>query len=124
MSTVIQAEMQELNAVVAELKEVNIRARELRGRKKDLEKGILEWLIKTDRPGCMYEDLVVMRGESKTHSRLKKAEKQAAMINILEEQGVKDAETVCQSIIHATAGETQNEPKLKIKIAGGSSSSK
>lgn len=117
MSTAIQAQMQELNSVVTELKAVNARAKELRERKKTLEKGILDWLVINDRPGCMFEELIVLRKETTTHSRMKKKEKQERILTALEDGGVSNPDKVLESINKAMAGEEQTETKLSVKFA-------
>jgi len=116
-STVIQDEMKELKAVEAELKSLNEKTKELRSRKKELTASILDWLVKTDRPGCMYEELVVLRGERKAPCQMKKKEKEAAAIRVLEEQGIKQPEKLYEDLKNAMTGERELEPKLSIKLA-------
>jgi ABC-type dipeptide/oligopeptide/nickel transport system ATPase component len=116
-STVIQDEMKELKAVEAELKSLNEKSKELRSRKKELTSSILDWLVKTDRPGCMYEELVVLRGEGKSKCPMKKKEKEAAAIKVLEEQGIQQPEKIYENIKTAMSGEREMEPKLSIKLA-------
>lgn len=116
-STVIQDEMKELKAVEAQIKSLSEKTKELKSRKKELTASILDWLVKTDRPGCMYEELVVLRGEGKARSQMKKKEKEAAAIRVLEEQGVQQPERLYESLKTAMAGEREMEPKLSIKLA-------
>jgi hypothetical protein len=116
-STVIQDEMKELKAVEAQLKTLSEQSKELKSRKKELTASILDWLVKTDRPGCMYEELVVLRGEGKSRCPLKKKEKEAAAIRVLEEQGVQQPERLFETMKNAMTGEREMEPKLSIKLA-------
>jgi hypothetical protein len=111
--------MKELKEIVVELKVVNAKAKELRKRQKELQTGIIEWLVATDRPGVMYEDLVVLRKEGATHARMKKKEKQEAAIGVLEEHGIQDAETLYESLRMAMVGEEQKVVKLNVKLAKG-----
>jgi hypothetical protein len=118
MSTAIQDQMQEMNSIVNELKIVNARAKELRERKKTLEKAILDWLVVNDRPGCMFKELIVLRKEATTHSRMKKKEKQERILTVLEDNGINDADKLLESINKAMTGDEQTETKLSFKIAG------
>ena len=119
MSTVIQDQMTELKEIVVELKVVNAKAKELRKRQKELQTGIIEWLVATDRPGVMYGDLVVLRKEGATRARMKKKEKHEAVISVLEEHGIQDAEKLYESLSQAMTGEEQKVVKLKVKLAEG-----
>lgn len=116
-STVIQDEMKELKAVEAQLKSLMEKTRGLKSRKKELTASILDWLVKTDRPGCMYEELVVLRGEGKSKCAMKKKEKEAAAIKVLEDQGIQQPERLYESMKMAMTGEREMEPKLSIKLA-------
>jgi hypothetical protein len=117
MSIPVQDKMRELNSVVSELKIINAQAKELRERKKALEKSILDWLIVNDRPGCMYEELIVLRKEATTHSKMKKKEKQERILTVLEDSGVANADKLLESINKAMIGDEQVETKLSVKIA-------
>ncbi len=111
----IQENMKELNTIVAELKVINAKAKELRARKKELDVKILEYLETTNTPGLKYHELVVLKSESTTRTRLKKKEKQENMIKVLEDSGVEDAEKIYKAIIEATVGEESTKPKLRVK---------
>lgn len=112
----IQEDMKELKAIVSELKITNSRAKQLRERKKELEAKVLGYLETTDMPGLKFHELIVMRSESTTHSRMKKKEKEDSIIKVLEDIGVNDAERVCQAISNATIGEEKIISKLKVKM--------
>jgi cell division septum initiation protein DivIVA len=108
-------DMKELDKIVAELKVLNAKAKDLRTRKKELEGKILEYLEQMDSPGLKFNQLVVLKTDSTTHTRMKKAEKKESIIKALEEQGIQDAEKVYDSICKAGVGEEKTARKLKVK---------
>lgn len=113
----IQEDMRQLDKIVSELKVINAKAKELRSMKKELEAKILEYLETTSTPGLKLNDLIVVRAESTTHQKLKKKEKQDAIITALEENGINEPETVYKTIIQAMTGEKQSQYKLKVSTA-------
>ena len=111
----VAEDMKELGNIITELKNINMKAKELRGRKKELESTILNYLESVDQPGLKYHELVVLRSESTIHTRLKKKEKQDNIIKTLEEHGVDDAEKVYEALSKAGVGEAQTKSKLRVK---------
>lgn len=112
----IREDMSELQQIVAELKIINAKAKELRNRKKEIEAQILIYLDESDTPGIKFNELIVKRAERVSHIRLKKKEKQENVIKTLEESGVEDAEEVYKAILAAGLGEQETKSKLSIKI--------
>lgn len=111
----IRENMRELEQVVKRLKELNSEAKELRGRKKQLEFTILNWLEETQNPGLKFNELIVLKKESKTRTKKKKSEKEEDIMRVLEEQGVQDPKKALNSIFGAMKGEELSKSKLSIK---------
>jgi len=117
MAVNVSESMKELSKLVLELKTMNAKAKDLRSRKKELEANILEYLESSEQPGIKYKELIVLKTETTTHTRLKKKEKQDNMIKVLEENGVEDAQKVYETIAKSLLGEEQTKSKLKVKMS-------
>jgi len=113
----IQEDMKELNAIVHELKSLTAKTKEFRSRKKELESRILKYLEDNEAPGLKFQELIVMKAESVTHSRLKKKEKQDNMMKVLENHGVQDIEKVIEELKRSSLGDEKTASKLKVKIS-------
>lgn len=111
----ISEDMKELHSITNELKRVNTEAKKLRERKKEIEVKILAYLQEAEQPGLKYHELIVLKHETKTHTRVKKTDKETAAIQILEEAGVNNPKEVYASILESSVGEEIIKPKLKIK---------
>lgn len=109
------ADMKELTTIVNELKIVNSKAKDLRIRKKELEKQILSYLDETEAPGLRYKELVVLRSDSTTHVKKKKKEKEESIVRVLEDIGVDDPQKVYQRITEAMVGDEKQVTKLRVK---------
>jgi hypothetical protein len=111
----VAEDMRELNQIVNELKIIATKSKELRSRKKELELQILQYLESTDAPGLKFKELVVLKTEHTTRTRLKKKEKQENMFKILEDNGVVEVQKVYDAICKSGIGQEKIAPKLKVK---------
>ena len=114
-ATQIRYEMKELKDINTEIKNIAIKLKLLRERKKELEEDIIEYLNRTGQPGIKYEDLIVLAGEKKCRDKKKKEEKELDVLTILEQEGIRDSRTVYNHIVEAMRGEQRLAPSLKIK---------
>lgn len=107
--------MAEMATIVKRLKELGEETKKLRLRKKELEVGIYEFLSESGTPGIKYHELVVIKSETITHARLKKNEKEAKIIQVLESQGIADPAKAYEAIQAAAKGAETTQPKLRVK---------
>lgn len=114
-TTAAAADMKELTTIVAELKLTNMKARDLRTRKKELESRILTYLDETDAPGLRYKELVVLRSDSTTHARKNKKDKEESIVKVLEDMGIDDPKKAYEQITQAMIGEAKQVTKLRVK---------
>lgn len=107
--------MAELKNVKLEYKRLSLQTKAANARCKELERKILTYLEKTERPGLKYQDITVLRTESNTRTRKKKAEKDQSAIKILEEAGVEDPEATYKIMIESQKGDKTTVSKLKVE---------
>lgn len=111
----VASHMAELKDIVSQVKQLNHQLKDLRDRKKILESKILEYLESTDAPGLKFQELIVMKSDSTTHTRKKKKDKEESVIQALESNGVTDSKKVYDDITRALVGEQKQVTKLRVK---------
>jgi predicted transcriptional regulator len=107
--------MKELKTINNEIRRLTIQLKNLRDKKKDLEKHILSFLKQEEQPGLRYQEMVVLSGEKKIRDKKYKEHKEQEIINLLENAGVNDAKNTYNTILEAMKGEQHTVPTLKIK---------
>ena len=108
--------MAELRDVMAELKEVNTRAKLLRKRHKELEEQIMEYIEENELPGIKFDTLIVRKAETVRHAPKSKKDKEDSIVETLEQLGISDAKKACESILRAMQGEALKVTKARINI--------
>lgn len=114
-TTRIANDMKELKTINNEIRRITIQLKNLRDKKKDLEKHILSFLKQEEQPGLRYQEMVVLSGEKKIRDKKDKEQKEQEIINLLENAGVNDAKNTYNTILEAMKGEQHTVPTLKIK---------
>jgi hypothetical protein len=114
-TTRIANDMKELKTINNEIRRLTIQLKNLRDKKKDLEKHILSFLKQEEQPGLRYQEMVVLSGEKKIRDKKDKEQKEQEIINLLENAGVNDAKNTYNTILEAMKGEQHTVPTLKIK---------
>jgi hypothetical protein len=115
MSSEIIAYMKELKNIQGEIKRVNEHIKKVRERKSLIESRILAYLEKVDEPGIMYEDITVLRHQKTQRQKKPTAMKRDNVIQLLENNGVHNAERIYNEITETMKGEAESVPTLKIK---------
>jgi hypothetical protein len=121
-TTRIANDMKELKTINNEIRRLTIQLKNLRDKKKDLEKHILSFLKQEEQPGLRYQEMVVLSGEKKIRDKKDKEQKEQEIINLLENAGVNDAKNTYNTILEAMKGEQHTVPTLKIKNSANTNS--
>lgn len=114
MSEIIATANEMLN-ISSELKRLRLETQKLNKRKKEIEGQILDYLKKKDEPGFKYQNVAVITEEKDIRQPKKKKEKLKSALEVLEENGVRNADKVLKDVIESMKGSPVTETKLRIK---------
>jgi predicted oxidoreductase len=117
MSDKIISELQELQQITVEIKRLNIEMKSLRDKKKKIEEDITKYLHEVDQPGVKYGDIVVLSKETTKRKQLKKKEKEANAIEVLQKMGIMNPKQALASIQESMRGEETIVESVEIKAA-------
>ena len=109
----IKSVMQNLYDINTELSRHQKQGQELRKRKKELEKQVLDWIQQNDQPGVKYKNMAFVAEKKKTHKKMKKSEKHDKLANTLKNAGVNNHGLV-SSILESMKGEEEEKSVLRI----------
>jgi len=115
MTSKAVSDLKELKNITSEIKRLNAETKILRLKKKEIEERIMEYLHEVNQPGVKYGELVVLSKEGVKRKRLKKTEKEANAMAVLEEMGIVDSKTALSSILESMKGEEYVSESLQIK---------
>lgn len=111
----IISDMRELKKINTELKRYSIVLKQLRDRKKTIEKNILTYLQSSQQTGIKLGDVVAVQKDKKTHERKTKDEKKGDVIKLLENRGIRNADGLYQELLETMKGKEELVPVLKVK---------
>ena len=113
----IQGEVNELNLITQELKDLNARARALRQRKKVIEATILAYLESKDQPGIKYHGQAIVIQEKEKRANKKPKERDEDAIAVLRGKGFTfaDAETILKDMMEARKGPPVQNKNIKVQ---------
>jgi hypothetical protein len=114
MSEIIATANEMLN-ISSELKRLRLETQKLNKRKKEIESQILDYLKKKDEPGFKYQNVAVITEEKDIRQPKKKKDKMKNALDVLEENGVRNADKVLKDLIESMKGSPVTETKLRIK---------
>ena len=114
MSEIIATANEMLN-ISSELKRLRLETQKLNKRKKEIESQILDYLKKKDEPGFKYQNVAVITEEKDIRQPKKKKDKMKNALDVLEENGVRNADKVLKDLIESLKGSPVTETKLRIK---------
>lgn len=119
MATEIRATLEELKGIAQEIYSLNKRLKELRLRKKECDKLVVDYLEANDKPGLKLDNIIFMAADKSTRARKKKDEVIRDSVDVLKRHGVSgDPAQILEELIEARRGETSKTSVLKMKAAG------
>lgn len=119
MSTDIRGTLSELKEIAQEVHNLNKKLKELRERKKELEKGVVQYLDENGKPGLRLENIVFLATDKTARARKKKSEIQKDTADVLRKHGVQgDLNEVILELEASRKGAASTVPVLKMKPAG------
>lgn len=127
MTTKIKADVQELTKINQEIKRLAIQMKQLRERKKKIEKDILAYMEQTGNHGLVTiraKDVEITTAEKKTRQRLSKEEKENTAIQLLQQSGVSNPKKTYRDLQEMLKGKEEIHATLKVKDNKPVSSSK
>lgn len=111
----VHDDLKALKSITAELKKLNLQCKDLRQNKKIIEGKVMEYLVKIDKPGLKFENIIIVNKERTIHKPLKKKEKMLAVTEHLEKLGIKNPENEAKNLFeNVMRGEAEDVNKLKI----------
>lgn len=122
MTSLIQAEVQELEGIQIEIKRLLSTLHQLRNRKTEIEKSIISFIETKGHHGLKYGNMVIAT-EEKPYRLYKSAkDKQISGAHILRSEfGIEDAENAITRLTDAMKGEEETRRKLKLTKQAGHS---
>src|SRR5579862_5200739 len=97
--------LRELSDITTELKNLNMKIKELREQKQDKEKTVIEYLKTVDQAGIKFRDIIIFN-EEKTKRKVKKGKKKDEDIKkVLKDAGIDDVDNLYQKIVDESKGE-------------------
>lgn len=111
----IKSEVQELEGIRAELRNLGIKRKKLKEREKDIENRISDFLKSKDQPGLKHNGVAFVVEEKETRMYKKQKDKDASAIEVLKDLRIDSPEKVLTKILEAMKGDTIVKEKLKIK---------
>lgn len=113
----IQSDVNELQLLKDELKELGSRARALRLRAKIVEKRIMDYLASKDQPGIKYKGVAIIVENKPKRVAKKKQEQDDDALAVLRNSGLgsAQAEQLLKEILDARRGLPEEKAKLTIK---------
>ncbi len=105
----------EIAKLEQEKKELNGKLRGIRLKQKMLKERVVKFLDDNDENGLVHKGITFERTENKRRTRVKKEDKNKAILKTLKNAGVEDPEAVLQQIENAGKGQQEHIPNLSIK---------
>lgn len=109
------SDLKKLKIINTEIKRLNEELKTIREEKKQSEKNILDYIHDNDLPGIKFGNIVILAEEKNYHSRLKKAEKEKNITELLSRMGIMDTKAAYQKLMEAMKGEASVKNVIKIK---------
>lgn len=111
----IRADVQELQAIRAELHSLAQKRKKLKEQEEKVTERIQEYIKAKELPGVKFQGTAVVMEEKEKHGNKPNKERDADAKNVLEQYGVKDSDKVLKEILEARKGDKQPVTKLKLK---------
>ena len=111
----IIGKIEELNGLKSEIKSLRKRISFLNKQKKDVELYICNYIKNENPHGLKYNNITLKTETSMKRNRKRKDDQQKDAENVLRSYGIRDPETVLQSVLNARRGNETETEKLVIK---------
>lgn len=111
----IKSDVQELHAIRAEMKLLNIKKKKLRDQEKAVETRIAEYLKVKEQPGLKHQGTAIVLQEKETRTAKKPKERDADTIEVLQKYGINNPEKALEEIMEARKGDRILARKLQFK---------
>lgn len=119
MSAKIFGDLKELKNITNEIKRLNIKLKELRLNKSEIEDRIKEYLEEEDQVGVKFENMIIMTQQKTKRSRMGKKEKEASASAVLEGMGIENPQEALKQIMESMKGEEELVSSLQVKETKG-----
>lgn len=117
MTETARTSLEELRNVAAEIYKLSQQLKELRLRKKELEKDVIEYLESKEKPAVKYQGIVFQVAPKVSRGRKKKDEALIDCVKVLQAYGVNDPKKALEEIKEAMKGQPSEVSTLKMKQA-------
>jgi len=117
MADTARSNLQELKDISVEIHNLNKQLKDLRARKKELEKEVVEYLETKDKPAVKFHNVVFQVVPKNQRGRKKKDEKLIDGLKVLEKYGISESKKALDEVLEAMKGENSTVSTLKMKAA-------
>lgn len=111
----IQADIREIESIMAELKRLTIRRKQLNEQKQKVEERIQAYLKSKEAPGVKHNGFAIILDEKEKHDKKPKKEQIQDSLAVLQKYGIQDTQKVFQELMEAKKGEMIIKEKVKIQ---------
>lgn len=108
------ADLVKLGQLNNEMKRLALNIKNLKLQKEETEREITQFLIDANQPGIQYNNLIVLNKNYKQTKSKNKEDRNQSMIEVLENNGVRNSEEVLKQLLNSTK-DTIEKNKLQIK---------
>lgn len=115
MSGKILNDLKELKSITNEIKRLNLKMKELRLNKSEIEDRIIEYLEEEDQVGVKYENMVILARQKTQRRKKKKGEKEQDAAAVLEQFGIENPNEALKQVLDAMKGEEMLVSSLQVK---------
>jgi cell division protein FtsL len=105
----------EIQKLSSQVKLINKRLKGLRQRQNELTEHIKDYCATTGAESVKYKDLIITPKAKPKRKRLTKSQKQAQLLEVLENLGIENSKEACKQVSDAMKGEEIEEISCEIK---------
>jgi hypothetical protein len=111
----IKGDVNELNLINAEIKQLGTRSRTLRKKAKEVEARIITYLNEKEQPGLKYNGTAIVIENKNKRASKKSKDREFDALQILKNNGIQNARDILDEIMEARKGQSIPNQKIKIK---------
>ena len=111
----IQSDIREIESIMAELKRLSIRRKQLNEQKQKVEERIQSYLKNKELPGVKHNGFAIILDEKEKADKKPKKDQIQDSLAILQKYGIKDTQKVFDELLEAKKGEKITQEKVKIQ---------
>ena len=113
--TSIQGDINEINQIDIEMKELRRKLSILRQQKTKAEDRINQFLQEKDQPGVKYKGMAITLEEKKKRVYKDKKSKETDGINVLKRYGIDNSKEVLSELLDAIRGDVETSSVVKVR---------